>query len=191
MGGIKSVVWVDVAQLLVYLGGAAVAMWILHLGVPGGWGAVFENAADAGKLQVFDFAFDLSQVYTFWAGLVGGAFISMASHGTDQLMVQRFFCARSLGDARRAVTIGGIAVFFQFAFFLLLGIGLWSFYQSHPVPEAVGAIAGNDRIFARFILDEMPTGVVGILLGAIFAAAMSSSLNACATAALVGSGGPM
>jgi Na+/proline symporter len=184
VGGVKAVVWTEFAQFGIYLGGAILAFVLLAGKLPHGFAGALAEAGAAGKLRVFDSTLDPSEPYALWAGLLGGIFVTFGSHGVDQLMVQRYFCARSLGDARRAVSIGGLVVLVQFAFFLLLGIGLWAFYQTHPVPGAAGAIAGNDRIFARFILDEMPTGVVGLLLGAIFAAAMSSSLNACATAAV-------
>jgi SSS family transporter len=184
VGGIKAVVWTEFAQFGIYLGGAVLAFVLLVQRLPRGFGGALADAGAAGKLRIFDFTLDPAEPYAFWAGLLGGIFVTFGSHGVDQLMVQRYFCARSLGDARKAVAVGGLVVLLQFAFFLLLGIGLWAFYQTHPVPEAAGAISGNDRIFARFILDEMPRGVVGLLLGAIFAAAMSSSLNACATAAV-------
>jgi SSS family solute:Na+ symporter len=184
VGGVKAVVWTEFAQFGIYLGGAILAFVLLVQRLPGGFGGALAEAGAAGKLRVFDLTLNPAEPYALWAGLLGGIFVTFGSHGVDQLMVQRYFCARSLRDARRAVSIGGLVVLVQFAFFLLLGIGLWAFYQTHPVPAAAGAISGNDRIFARFILDEMPTGVVGLLLGAIFAAAMSSSLNACATAAV-------
>ena len=137
----------------------------------------------AGKFRVFDFAFDWSQPYGLWAGLIGGLFITLGSHGVDQMMVQRYLCARNLKDAQRALWVGGFVVVAQFALFLLIGVGLFVFYQVFP-PER--AFDRGDRVFARFILDEIPVGFLGILLGAIFAAAMStlsSSLNSCATAA--------
>ncbi|HEX5715177.1 MAG TPA: transporter, partial [Thermoanaerobaculia bacterium] len=124
---------------------------------------------------------DWSEPFGLWAGLVGGAFIALGSHGVDQLSVQRYLSARGLPEARRAVWMSGLVAMAQFALFLLIGVGLWSFYQLNPpaVP-----FERADRIFARFILDELPTGLVGLLLGAIFAAAMTSSLNSCATVAV-------
>jgi SSS family solute:Na+ symporter len=137
----------------------------------------------AGKLRVLDLGLDWSEPYGLWAGLIGGAFITLGSHGVDQMMVQRYLSARNLPDARRALIASGFVVLAQFAVFLLIGVGLYCFYQLVP-PEA--AFERDDRVFARFILDHMPVGVLGVLLGAIFAAAMStlsSSLNSCATAA--------
>jgi Na+/proline symporter len=135
----------------------------------------------AGKLRVLDFRLDWSEPFGFWAGLVGGVFITLGSHGVDQLMVQRYLSARGLRDARRALCASGVVVVAQFAFFLLIGVGLWAFYQIHPPAVPFDR---PDRVFARFILDELPTGLVGLLLGAIFAAAMTSSLNSCATVAV-------
>jgi Na+/proline symporter len=133
----------------------------------------------AGRLRIFDFRLDWSEPYTFWAGVVGGIFVTLGSHGVDQLMVQRYFCARNLREARKALVGGGFVVVAQFALFLLIGVALFAFYQLHPPAVPFDT---TDRVFARFILDEMPVGVVGLLLGGIFSAALSGSLNSCATA---------
>lgn len=177
-GGVRAVLWTDFAQFVLYLGGAIVAFWLLLGKLPGGFGGLLDAGRAAGKLQVFDLRFDLSEPYTLWAGLLGGIFVTLGSHGVDQMMVQRYFCSRSLGDARKALLGSGFVVLLQFAFFLTIGVGLFAFYQLHP-PAA--PFAQTDRVFARFILDEMPTGLVGLLVGGILAAAMSSSLNSCAT----------
>lgn len=177
-GGIKAVVWVDTLQMILYLGGALVAMVVLQGLVPGGWGAVLGEAGAAGKLQVLDLSPDPSVAYTLWAGLVGGAFLSMASHGTDQLIVQRLLTCKDLGSSRRALVGSGVAVILQFALFLLVGLGLWAFYQARPFERP-------DEIFALFIVQEVPPGVTGLLIAAVFAAAMSSlssSINSLASA---------
>ena len=182
-GGIRAVLWTDLAQFFVYVSGALVAFWLILDRLPGGWDQMVAMGEAAGKLRLFDFTLDLSEPHAFWAGLVGGAFITLGSHGVDQMMVQRYLCARRLADARKALTVGGFVVVAQFALFLLIGVGLWAFYQLEPPAVAFDR---TDRVFARFILDEMPVGLVGLLLGAVFAAAMStlsSSLNSCATAA--------
>ncbi|MGH9379544.1 MAG: sodium:solute symporter [Thermoanaerobaculia bacterium] len=183
LGGMRAVLWTDLMQFVVYIGGALVAFWLLLDRLPGGWSQMVDMGEAAGKLRIFDLTLDWSEPYGLWAGLVGGIFITLGSHGVDQLMVQRYLCARGLPQARRALWVGGFVVLAQFALFLLIGVGLWCFYQLFP-PEA--AFDRPDRVFAHFILREMPVGVVGLLLGAIFAAAMStlsSSLNSCATAA--------
>lgn len=182
-GGMRAVLWTDFLQFLVYIAGAFVAFDLILERIPGGWGQLVSMADAAGKLRVLDLALDWSQPYGLWAGLIGGIFITLGSHGVDQMMVQRYLSARNLPDARRALCLGGFVVVAQFALFLLIGIGLWCFFQLFPPADA---FERADRVFARFILDEMPAGLLGLLLGAIFAAAMStlsSSLNSCATAA--------
>ena len=182
-GGIRAVLVTDLVQFVIYIGGAFVALALILRRLPGGWEQLVAVGGEAGKLRVFDLAFDWSQPYGLWAGLIGGLFITLGSHGVDQMMVQRYLCARNLKDAQRALWVGGFVVVAQFALFLVIGVGLFVFYQVFP-PDF--AFERADRVFARFILDEIPVGLLGILLGAIFAAAMStlsSSLNSCATAA--------
>jgi len=177
-GGIKAVVWVDALQMGLYLLGALAAAVALQLLVPGGWGEILSSAQAAGKLQVLDFRFDLSVPYTFWAGLVGGGFLTMASHGTDQLIVQRLLTCRDLKASRRALVGSAVAVMGQFVVFLLVGLGLWAFYQGRPFER-------SDEIFALFIVQELPPGITGLLIAGIFAAAMSSlssSINSLASA---------
>lgn len=184
VGGMKAVVWTDVAQFVIYVLGAVLAFGVLLERLPGGWGQLVQTGAEAHKLRVFDFGISLTNPYVFWAGLVGGLFLTIGSHGADQLMVQRYLCARSEKDAGRALWVSGVVVLAQFAFFLLIGVGLFCFYRLSPPPVAFDR---PDRVFARFIVDEMPTGALGLVLGAVFAAAMStlsSSLNSSATAAV-------
>lgn len=183
-GGIRAVLWTDLVQFAVYVAGAAVALGLIVGRLPGGWEQLLAMGDEAGKLRVLDLGLDWTEPYGLWAGIVGGVFITLGSHGVDQMLVQRYLCARSLADARRAIAVSGFVVFAQFAFFLVIGVALFCFYQLYP-PEA--AFERADRVFARFILDELPPGLVGLLLGAVFAAAMStlsSSLNSCATAAV-------
>ncbi|HKH43767.1 MAG TPA: sodium:solute symporter [Thermoanaerobaculia bacterium] len=181
VGGIRAVVWTDLIQFVLYLAGALVAFGVILDRLPGGWDQLVALGHAGGKFRVLDFVPDWSEPYGFWAGLVGGTFITLGSHGVDQLMVQRYLSARGLPEARRAVWVSGLVVVAQFALFLLIGVGLWSFYQLHPPAVPFDRA---DRVFARFILDELPVGLVGLLLGAIFAAAMTSSLNSCATVAV-------
>jgi solute:Na+ symporter, SSS family len=182
VGGIKAVVWTDVMQFFVYMLGAAAALLVIGANVDGGLTAVFTNAADAGRLRVFDFALDFGATYTFWAGLIGGAVLSIGSHGVDQLIVQRFLSARSLRDAQKALLWSGPLVMAQFALFLAIGLGLSAFYTAHP---PVNTFTKGDHVFADFIVHHLPTGLVGLVLGAVFSAAMStlsSSLSASAGA---------
>jgi solute:Na+ symporter, SSS family len=177
-GGIRSVVWVDAMQMVVYMGGALAALWVLAAALPGGMGEVFAAAGEAGKLELIRFDFDLSQPYTLWAGILGGAFLSMASHGTDQLIVQRLLTCRELRQSQWALIGSGFVVIAQFALFLVIGLGLWRFYAERE-------FARTDEIFATFIIEQLPPGVTGLVIAAIFAAAMSSlssSLNSLASA---------
>ncbi len=184
-GGMKAVIWTDVIQLAVYLGGALVAFTLLLHKIPGGWQEVTQAAAAGSKLSIFDFHFSLTQTYTFWSGLLGGCFLTMASHGTDQLMVQRLLAARSERDSKLALLASGVIVFLQFGLFLLLGVLLYVYHQSAPL---IGPGGDQDRIFPEFVVREMPVGLTGLVLAAIFAAAManlSGALNSLASSTII------
>ncbi len=168
-GGLAAVIWTDVVQTVIYVGGTLVGLvTILHL-VPGGWGAIHSAASTAGKFQLFDFRTTLWIPYTFWAGLIGGTFFTVASHGTDQLIVQRLLAARGQKQSVTALISSGFAIFFQFALFLTVGVMLWAYYR---VPSA--AFGRPDRIYPTFIVTRMPHGISGLLIAAILAAAMSN-----------------
>src|SRR6185503_6230360 len=170
-GGMRAVVWTEIVQASVYLIGGISAMLIAVSLVPGGWGAIIPAASAAGKLQIVSWYTGFDQPNTMFAGIIGGAFLSMASHGADQLIVQRLLSARSLKASQAAVIGSGVAVIFQFALFLMLGIGLWGFYghRAFPIP---------DSIFPTFIVDHMPHGLMGLLLAAVLAATMSTHSGA-------------
>jgi solute:Na+ symporter, SSS family len=168
-GGLAAVIWTDVVQTAIYVSGTLVGLWtILHL-VPGGWTAIHAAAAGAGKLQVFDFTASFWLPYTFWAGVIGGTFFITASHGTDQLIVQRLLAARSQKQSVAALLSSGVAILFQFALFLIVGVMLWAYYR---VPSA--NFVKPDRIYPTFIVSRMPHGISGLLIAAILAAAMSN-----------------
>lgn len=182
LGGMEAVIWTDVTQLGIYLLGAFVAAIILLDRLPGGWGEVAAVGSAAGKFQVFDPTWDVTRSYTLWSGIIGGAFLTTATHGTDQLMVQRYLCGTSARHARLALLTSGVVVFFQFVLFLLIGAMLYVFYTAHAPQEVAaftvdGRIQG-DRIFPHFIVTHLPTGIVGLVVAAIAAAAFTSSLNA-------------
>jgi solute:Na+ symporter, SSS family len=166
-GGMRAVVWTDVLQTFVYLLGGVAALWLIGAGVDGGWSAIFGDAAARGKLKVVDTYAGLDRAHTLWAGLIGGAFLSMASHGADQLIVQRLLSAMSLRDARRSLIGSGVAVIAQFTLFLVIGIGLFAYYRGQSFPSP-------DSIFPRFIVEVMPPGLTGLVIAAILAAAMST-----------------
>ncbi|HEX3968097.1 MAG TPA: sodium/solute symporter, partial [Edaphobacter sp.] len=182
-GGMAAVIWTDVVQMAIYIGGTFVAIYTLGTHVPGGWTQIHEVAAAAGKFRLFHFALNLTESYTFWAGVLGGTFLTMASHGTDQLMVQRMLAARDLKESRMALLWSGGVIFLQFTLFLLIGAGLYVFYGLHPA-----VFASADRIFPTFIVREMPVGIAGLLVAAILAAAMSNlsaALNSLSSTTVV------
>ena len=190
-GGMTAVIWTDVVQLVVYLVGAAIAAWILLREIPGGWAEVRAVGDAAGRFRLFDFTGTFTKSYTFWSGVIGGAFLTTATHGTDQLMVQRYFCASNEHQARKALLWSGVVVFVQFALFLTIGVMLFVYYTQHAPGEMAAFMQDGslrtDRVFPYFIVGHLPHGVVGLVLAAIFAAAMStlsSSLNSSAAAAV-------
>ena len=194
-GGLAAVIWTDVVQTFIYVGGTLVGLvTILHL-VPGGWGSVQAIAGALHKFQVFDLhLFDpaisahwphvnFAKPYTLWAGIIGGAFLTTASHGTDQLIVQRLLAARNLRQSVLALLSSGMAVFFQFALFLFVGVMLFAYYR---VPSA--AFGRADRIYPTFIVSRMPHGISGLLIAAILAAAMSNlsaALNSLSSSSIM------
>ncbi len=184
-GGIKSVVWTDCLQFVTYILAAGAALVMLVSGLPGGWSELATFAIEHDKLQMFDLSFDPTEKYTLWAGVLGGAFLSLATHGADQMMVQRYLCARNQRAAGRAIIASGIVVFVQFALFLLIGAALACFYTRfpHDPPFVSQPPPGDgDKVLAAFIVEHLPPGLVGLTLAAIFAAAMSGSLNSSASA---------
>jgi SSS family transporter len=194
-GGLAAVIWTDVVQTFIYVGGTLVGLGtILHL-VPGGWGSVAAIASGLHKFQVFDFRFfdptivahwphlNFAKPYTLWAGIIGGAFLTTASHGTDQLIVQRLLAARNQRQSVLALLSSGAAVFFQFGLFLFVGVMLYAYYR---VPSS--AFGRADRIYPTFIATRMPHGIAGLLIAAILAAAMSNlsaALNSLASSSIV------
>jgi len=185
-GGMKAVIWTDVAQFLLYVAGSVITFGILLNRIPGGWHEVRQIAATHGnKLRFLDFSFNLAAKYTFWSGILGGAFLTMASHGTDQTIVQRLLAARNQSDSRRALLSSGFLVLFQFALFLLVGVLLFVFAQHSPL---LGSMDRTDSILPIFLVREMPPGLAGILLASILAIAMSNasgSLNSLAASSVV------
>jgi solute:Na+ symporter, SSS family len=184
-GGMRSVVWNDCLQFAIYTAGAIAAVFVIAGHIPGGWPALWQFGGLHDKFRIIDPRLSWDQPYTLWAGLVGGAVLTMGTHGVDQMLVQRYLSARSQTDAGRAVVLSGFVVLLQFALFLFIGVELACYYAGRP--EVV--FARSDQVFAHFIVHEFPrnTGLVGLLLAAILAAAMStlaSSLNSSASAVM-------
>jgi SSS family solute:Na+ symporter len=171
-GGLKGVIWVDVIQMFIYIGGAALAGFFLLNSLPDGLATVINSASADSKFSIINLGFDknitefFSEPYTLFAGLIGGAFLSMASHGTDQLIVQRLLATKDLKSARKAVIGSGVIVVFQFALFLIIGVMLFAYYGKMDIK--------SDEIFPMFIIDVLPPGVSGIIIAGLFAAAMST-----------------
>jgi SSS family transporter len=176
-GGVAAVIWTDVVQMFVYVAGALAVFLALLWQIPGGWATVVAAGNAAGKVQVFDFSLDPTKVYTFWAGLFGGIALTLATHGTDQFLVQRLLSARSARDAGRGLILSGFIVFAQFVLFLVIGVMLYTYYQHTPLLRPLGR---NDEILPLFVVSGIPQGVSGFIIAAIVAAALSPSINALA-----------
>ena len=168
-GGLAAVIWTDVVQTAIYVGGTLVGLvTILHL-VPGWMVGDSRGRGRCRQVAAVRFQHQVWIPYTFWAGVIGGAFFTVASHGTDQLIVQRLLAARGQKQSATALVSSGLAVLFQFALFLTVGIMLWAYYR---VPSAT--FGRPDRIYPTFIVTRMPHGISGLLIAAILAAAMSN-----------------
>ncbi len=184
-GGMTAVIWTDVVQMFLYVSGAVLSLWMALHQIPGGWEHVVAVAAPLGKFRVFDFAFQLtphffSLKYTFWAGLIGGCFLTTASHGTEQLMVQRLLAARSERQSRAALLASWVVIVLLFSLFLLIGAILFVWYRD------TGQVAPHpaDRLYPAFVWNYLPPGIAGLVIAAVLAAAMSNlsaALNSLAS----------
>jgi SSS family solute:Na+ symporter len=184
LGGLKAVIWIDLIQVVVYLSGAVMALWVLLGSFPGGWGEILRRCTELGRpVHLFNLSKNLSEPYTLWAGVIGGAVLAMASHGADQLIVQRLLACRGLRDAQKALVGSGVLVILQFCLFLAVGVGLFAFYGGRAVGP--GGFGASDEIFPSFIVSQLPPFISAYLIAGIFSAAMcseSSALNSLASA---------
>jgi SSS family solute:Na+ symporter len=176
-GGVSAVIWTDVVQMFVYVAGALLVFFGLLRLIPGGWEEVVRTAGGAGHFQIFEFSTDPKRVYTFWAGLFGGIALTLATHGTDQFLVQRLLSARSLRAASSGLVLSGVIVFAQFVLFLVVGAMLFTFYQHTPLPRPLGR---TDEVLPLFVVTSLPEGISGFIVAAIVAAALSPSINSLA-----------
>jgi solute:Na+ symporter, SSS family len=176
-GGVSAVIWTDVVQMFVYVGGALVVLFALLQQIDGGWATVVATGEAAGKFRVLDFTWDAQKVYTFWAGVLGGVALTLATHGTDQFLVQRLLSARSAKAAASGLVLSGAIVFCQFALFLIIGVMIFVFYQQTPLPRP---LASNDEVLPLFVVTSLSHGAAGFIVAAIVAAALSPSINALA-----------
>jgi SSS family solute:Na+ symporter len=188
-GGLTAVIWTEVVQMILYIGGAILSFFVILQKIPGGWETVTAAAGEAGKFQLFDFGVSLSpdffqRTYTFWAGLIGGCFLTTASHGTEQLIVQRLLAARSQAESRAALLGSWVVIFFQFSLFLVIGILLYVYHaEARLAPPST-----LDRIYPEFVWNHLPVGVAGLIVAAIVAAAManlSAALNSLASTTMI------
>ena len=183
----KAVIWTDVIQFLLYFSCSIAAFFFLLHAIPGGWNAVARSAVVTNKFKLFDFSFSLTnpaKTYTFWSGMIGGTFLTMASHGTDQTIVQRLLAAKSERESKIALLASGGIILSQFALFLILGVML---YAWHGAP-AIHAGLSYDSVFPDFIVGALPSGMRGLMIAAILAIAMSNasgSLNSLAVSSIV------
>ncbi len=185
-GGIEAVIWIEVVQLVVYVGGAIAAAVVLINSIDGGIGGAIELGRQYDKFAVFDFNLDFAKTYTFWGGVLGGCFLTMSTHGTDQFLVQRYLCTNKPSAAITALMTSGAVVLGQFIGFLFVGVLLFAFYAPYGMEGYATAaptfpFTGGDKVFPDFITQHMPTGLSGLVVAAIFAAALSSSLNSIAS----------
>ncbi len=170
-GGMKAVVWTELLQASIYLMGGISAIVLIGQAVDGGWTTILAQAGAAGKLEGIDWYTGFDRPHTMFAGIIGGAFLAMASHGTDQIIVQRLLSSRSLKQAQMAIIGSGFAVFAQMGLFLMVGLGLWVVYGGQTFATA-------DQIFPTFIIERMPHGLIGLIVAAIIAATMSTHSGA-------------
>jgi SSS family transporter len=199
-GGVKAVIWTDAAQLGLFLLGGIFALCYIPTLINGGVGAVFDKALAAGKLHWLEAApppgtswwrFLAGPPFNLWMGVIGGTVLVMASHGAEQLLVQRVLACKSVADGRKALVLSAVVIFPLFLIFLLAGVMLWAFYQGHPFqiplpePRPGSGIKSNDFVFPIFILTEVPHVLRGFLMVGILSAAMSSVSSALTSLASV------
>jgi SSS family transporter len=191
-GGMEAVIWVEVIQLGIYIAGAIAAAIVLTQNINDGFAGAVQLGQQFNKFSLFDFSFDVTKTYTFWAGLIGGCFLTMSTHGTDQYLVQRYLCTSKASNASAALLTSGAVVLAQFIGFLFIGVLLFAYYAPFNAAEYGQAgvagsgipttfpFTGGDKVFPDFITKHMPSGLSGLVIAAIFAAALSSSLNSIA-----------
>ena len=195
-GGMEAVIWVEVVQLAIYIGGAIAAAVVIIQQINGGMSEAIAIGEQFNKFQIFDFTLDFTKTYTFWAGILGGCFLTMSTHGTDQYLVQRYLCTDKPSRASLALLSSGAVILGQFIGFLFIGVLLFAFYAPYNAAEYAQAgvagsgipgtfpFTGGDKVFPDFITKHMPSGLSGLVVAAIFAAALSSSLNSIAATAV-------
>ncbi len=188
-GGMEAVVWTEVLHVGVYIIGAIAAATLLIHAIPGGFHGAVAIGQHFDKFRVFDFSFDFQRPYVFWAGVIGGCFLNMSTHGTDQYMVQRYLCTTSSRKASIALLVSGVVILVQFIGFLFIGALLFAFYRpdhlaAYATGPAAAPFAKPDQVFPDFIINHVPSGLSGLIIAAVLAAATSPSVNSIAATAV-------
>jgi SSS family transporter len=189
VGGIKAVIWTDATQFALFLLGGVFALVYVPSLAAGGWGAVWSQAAAAGKLHWLNPGFALHEPYNLWMGVIGGTAMGLSTHGAEQLIVQRVLACKTVADGRKALVLSAVLIVPLFLVFLLVGAMLFVFYQEHPfripLPDGRPGFKANDYVFPIFMLTEVPHVLKGFLIVAILSAAMSSVSSALTSLASV------
>ena len=189
VGGMEAVVWTEIVHVGVYIVGAAAAIVILTHSIDGGLTGAIAAGRAAAKFRFLDFAPDLTRPYGFWAGVIGGCFLNMSTHGTDQYMVQRYLCTTSARKAQVALLVSGVVILVQFVVFLFIGALLFGYYRpsmlaGYATGPAAAPFRTPDQVFPDFIVHHVPSGLSGLLVAAVLAAATSPSVNSIAATAV-------
>ncbi|MGB4853542.1 MAG: sodium:solute symporter [Ignavibacteria bacterium] len=197
IGGIKAVIWTDVVQMFIYFIGAIASMIVIYNLLPNGWADVVQYAAPGNKFQSFNFTMpsSLTEMFTggygLIGGLIGGAFLAMASHGTDQLIVQRLLTCKDKRSSQKAVIFSGVIVFVQFAIFLVIGLMLFALYKGADFKTLTMDsfnLTKSDEIFPMFIVNNLPAGLAGLVVAGLLSASMStlsSTFNSLASTTML------
>lgn len=186
LGGIKAVIWTDVIQFCTVTSGVLLILFTALYHVPGGLPAAWDAAREGGKLQFINTDFDLSKLTTIWACLAGGAILALGPLTTDQAILQRLFTTKSAKDCRQSVILQSILIVPIIGLLYAVGVALFVFYRTHP--DRLGGLSSNDALVPFFAVSELPSGVAGLVIAAIFAASMavmSAGINSLTTATTV------
>ncbi len=189
MGGIEAVIWTDVIQFIVLFGGVILVGIMVIAGTDGGFGALWQAAMAGGKLRVVDLSLDKALTeMTVWGVMLGGAFSALTAYSTDQVAIQRYLTTKSYAEARRTLIFHACVIVPISIVFYWVGTALWAYYHLHPEVAPAFPPEQADRILPYFVANQMPVGIRGLILAALFAATMSSidsGINSITTTTLV------
>jgi len=193
IGGIRAVIWTDVIQMFVYTFGAVASMIVIFNLLPNGWNDVTAFASQGDKFQIFNFDNLLSFTggYSLIGSFIGGAFLAMASHGTDQMIVQRLLTCKDVKSSQKAVVFSGVIVIIQFTIFLVIGIMLYALYEGMDFKNMIidgHNLTKSDEIFPMFIVKSLPIGLAGLIVAGLLSASMStlsSTFNSLASTTIL------